>query len=558
MNFLKSNIFFLILLTVVAFCLYGKTINFGFTYGDDSNMILEKADLLSDIKNLPTLFTTSCYYSKHSSYYRPLLNVSFMAETLLFGINTHIYHLTNIILFILSLYLMYLFSKKLLKKCTQPSTLSPQPSSVILSDSEGSRCSSVNSSPIHPFTHSPDTILKYLFLLIAVHPIFTSTVAWIPARNDTLLAVFMYASLIFFVNWLENKKVKDLFLYFIFFALALFTKESSILTVFVFAALVWCFNYKLTKKEIAINILIVVPIIIFYLYFRQMAVAEGNLLMYLIAFGDTIRNMMIGSMVYLFQFVVPDVHIMFYNVKFSAFHFIVVFFIFLFVCFALYKKMIDKKVFLWCVFVFVLFILPTCFLDDYIILNHRLVTVIPAIIIPLTMFVEKIISVRYIKIGLVSLFVFAFVIFNCVSFVFANNFRDKNIYWYQSYLDAPDCHATCYWMGRLFLENGRLDKAKEFFAKANELRLIYLCDLALVAYFEGDFDLAEQLYQDSVKIGINKAQCFRNLSTIYYQRDKDFDKAVKYAEMAIQEEPLEAEYRKYFQALLNEKNKNTL
>lgn len=516
-SFLRSNLFFLILLTVVLFCLYGKTINFDFTYGDDSNMILEKSYILSDIKNLPTLFTTSCYYSKHSSYYRPLLSVSFMAETLVFGINTHIYHATNIILFILSLYLMYLFMLKL----------------------------KLNS-----------TVLKFLILIVAVHPIFTSTVAWIPARNDTLLAVFMYTSLIFFVNYLENKKVKDLVLYFLFFTLALFTKESSILTVFLFASLVWCFNYKLTKKEILTNILIAIPIIIFYLYLRHIAVSEGNLLIYTSLLKDAFKNLFVGSFLYLFQFVVPDIHIMLYHIKFGAIHFIVLSFIFLFICFILYQKFVTKKVFLWCIFMFILFIFPTCLLDDYIILNHRLVTVIPAIVIPLALFIEKVINIKLIKPFMVSLFIFAFIMFSGISFVLANKFKEKNIYWYQSYLDAPNCHATCYWMGRLFLEKGLLDKAKEFYTKANELRNLYLSDLALVYYFEGDLDSAEQLYQDSIKIGINNAQCFRNLSTIYYQRDGDFDKAIKYAEMAIQDEPLEAEYRRYYQALLNEKNKN--
>ncbi len=521
-NFLKSNLFFLILLTAVLFCLYGKTLNFGFTYGDDTSLILEKAELLSDIRNAPVLFTTSCYYSKNFTYYRPLLNLSFMAETLVFGINTHIYHATNIILFILSLYLMYLFSAKILKARLNDTT---------------------------------NTVLKCLFLLTAVHPLFTSAVAWIPARNDTLLAVFMYASFIFFVAWLENKKTKNLILYFLFFVSALFTKESSILTVFLYALLVWCFNYKITKREITTNILIFVPITVIYLYLRHLAVAGGNLFSYVTNFGEVCKNMIAGSAIYLYQFIVPDIHVMLYDVKFGIIHFVILSCIFLFVCFGIYKNFINKKIFFWCISLFVLLVFPTCFLDDYIILNHRLVTVIPAIIIPLALMVENIHALKRAKFFTVFVFVFFFINFSGISFSFTDNFRDKNIYWYQSYVDAPNCHATCYWMGRLFFENGDFDKARKFLIKANDLKMIYLSDLALIYYFEGDLNKAEELYKQSVIMNINKAQCYRNLSTIYY-RSKDFDKALKYAEMAINEEPLEAEYVKYYQALLNEQNKN--
>ena len=105
---LKSNLFFFLLLTTIVFSLYGKSINFDFTYHDDNSLILEKADFLSHITNIPKLFVTSCYYSGDFQYYRPILNLSFLVETSIFGFNTKIYHITNIILFILVLYLMYI------------------------------------------------------------------------------------------------------------------------------------------------------------------------------------------------------------------------------------------------------------------------------------------------------------------------------------------------------------------------------------------------------------------------------------------------------------------
>ncbi|HEX7414262.1 MAG TPA: glycosyltransferase family 39 protein, partial [Bacteroidia bacterium] len=53
-------------------------------------------------------------------------------------------------------------------------------------------------------------------------------VAWIPGRNDILLAIFVLSSFIFLLNYLETKKRKDLLWHLVFFGCALFTKENGI------------------------------------------------------------------------------------------------------------------------------------------------------------------------------------------------------------------------------------------------------------------------------------------------------------------------------------------
>ena len=108
-NFYKTKLFFLAILFVVIFILFGKSINFDFINLDEDTLIEKNIAHLSSIKNIPKLFLTSCYFTKTSFYYRPLLSTSFCLETSLFGFNKKIYHFTNIIMFILSLYLMYIF-----------------------------------------------------------------------------------------------------------------------------------------------------------------------------------------------------------------------------------------------------------------------------------------------------------------------------------------------------------------------------------------------------------------------------------------------------------------
>ncbi|MBR3627710.1 MAG: hypothetical protein IKN42_02550, partial [Elusimicrobia bacterium] len=129
------------MICLISLFLYGKSIFFDFTECDDTLLIKDKSSYISNIINIPKFFTTSCYYNNDNAYYRPVLSLSFSIESILFGLNTRVYHTTNIILFILALYLMYLFLVKL---------------------------------------NFNINLLKFVFLLLIVHPIFVSTVCWIP------------------------------------------------------------------------------------------------------------------------------------------------------------------------------------------------------------------------------------------------------------------------------------------------------------------------------------------------------------------------------------------
>jgi len=64
-------------------------------------------------------------------------------------------------------------------------------------------------------------------LFFAVHPALASAVAWIPGRNDSLLAVFALAAWIAFVNNAARASGWHKAAHFVFFTLALFTKESA-------------------------------------------------------------------------------------------------------------------------------------------------------------------------------------------------------------------------------------------------------------------------------------------------------------------------------------------
>lgn len=520
LKFLKSNLFFFLLLTIVVFSLYGKSIFFDFTYHDDDLLIENQVPFLSDVTNVPKLFIISCYFNRDNIYYRPILNLSFLIETCIFGFDKKIYHLTNIILFILTLYLMYVFLVKF---------------------------------------NLNQTILKFILLLLAVHPIFTSTVVWIPARNDTLLAIFIFLSFIFFIRYLKDNSTKNLVIYILFWTFALFTKETALLMILLFPLFVYCLNYRITKKEIIRNILIIVPIILLYLYLRNISTNKLNFNNYLVNCCQYLENMILGLIVYIDRFINPlNTNILLYKIQLNLreiFNAIIVCFLLIYL---FYRKFIDRKLLLFLVIWFVLCLFTTFLLPDYVYLNHRIIiSIFSAVVI--ICYITGILLIKFpnLKKYLLILWCVCFVLFSYVSFLQQDKYKDRNVYWNKAFSEASAYHAFAYMLSRRYLEENNLQKSKELLLEAISLSdNRYLSDLALIYYREGNMDKAEELYNEAIDYGINKAQCYRNLSVIYLKRDNDINKAIEYAKLAVQEEPYDNEYKKYLKILEFKKNED--
>lgn len=67
-----------------------------------------------------------------------------------------------------------------------------------------------------------------LTLIFGLHPLFTSLVSFIPAIGDQMLLVFGGASFIFYVLFLQKRKITYLFLHLLAFFLSVFTKETAL------------------------------------------------------------------------------------------------------------------------------------------------------------------------------------------------------------------------------------------------------------------------------------------------------------------------------------------
>jgi hypothetical protein len=122
-----------------------------------------------------------------------------------------------------------------------------------------------------------DKLKSFLFaLLFAVHPVFAQAVAWLPGRNDTLLALFSLLSFFFLLKQARSKKYLFRILHLLFFAIALLTKETAISLPLLFLLYIFLIDPEIKGKsfirklsEYKIEITGWIVFIIAFLYIRH-------------------------------------------------------------------------------------------------------------------------------------------------------------------------------------------------------------------------------------------------------------------------------------------------
>ncbi len=200
----KNKILPFLIAFAAPFLLYLQTLSFDLTFFDDDQLITKNIAFLSDPRNAAAVFLKNAFISSSSSFYRPLQSLSYMADIVLSGGNNPwMYHLTNIILMGAIAVLLFLLLKQFLL---------------------------------------PDKLALLGSLIYCTHPLFVSSVAWIPARGDLQLTVFSLISFLFFIRFINSRKVKYMVYTWAAFTLALFCKETAAVLPLVF--ILYSFTYS--------------------------------------------------------------------------------------------------------------------------------------------------------------------------------------------------------------------------------------------------------------------------------------------------------------------------
>lgn len=216
-DFFSNKNLQLIVISLCVFFMYVRTTSYEYTGLDDVTLIESNYPFIKNFNNIPKAFKQHVLHvdktlDNEKDYYRPMLTLSFMLDANIAGNSKpRWYHFANVLYHLTACLILFMLLHKL----------------------------------------KINNIAAFLLtLLFAFHPVVDQAVAWIPGRNDMLLAIFVMLSFKYFLNYLENKQQKDLTWHIIYFGCALFTKENGIMLT------VLCLFYLkfIAKEKVTFNI----------------------------------------------------------------------------------------------------------------------------------------------------------------------------------------------------------------------------------------------------------------------------------------------------------------
>lgn len=434
----KRNILYVLIICIVAISLYGRILTNDYVGLDDTTLVVDNYPFLKNSSNIVQVFRqgvfqTPLHKDTLTSFYRPMVTLSLMADahfTTVVNryINPKPFFISNMLFHLIALVLLFFLLCKL-------------------------------SSHISAFL---------LTLIFAVHPLINQAIAWIPGRNDSLLTIFILASMLFLIQYSMESKTKQLLFHIIFFALALFTKENTLM----FIPLVLYYLYfispgKLTSGNFFKILLLYVIVTIPWFYLREKAL-ETNMSNTLHDFSQNL----IFNLPYLFQyfgktFIPLGLSVMSTP---SDTNYLIVIIAITVISLLLYKGNIKQKNivlfgFLW----FILFLIPSLF-SQFSGLEHRAYLPLVGLLIA----VSQIDSIKNLKFSFspVSLrpyplsLILILIIFYSVSSARLHIFKNRFNFNESAIQTSPHAITPCLLMAKDFEDEGFYTKAIEYYRKA--------------------------------------------------------------------------------------------
>jgi len=225
----KVNYYLGFLLLVIAFLLYFNSIDNGYVL-DDYHAITVNRFVQEGIAGIPELLTIDFWHFSNIrlGYYRPLPLITYAIEYEFFGLSSTAGHFDNVLLFSISVFLVFLFLSKLFS----------------------------GFNPLFPFIAT---------LLFAIHPIHTEVVDNIKGRDELLSFLNVIAMLYFAIRYLEDKKTGYLILSIFLFYLALLSKESAIIGIVFIPLVMYYLGYKSFPDIIKKTLPFTIALLFFYI-----------------------------------------------------------------------------------------------------------------------------------------------------------------------------------------------------------------------------------------------------------------------------------------------------
>lgn len=422
----KQNRVYLIILACVALLLYLPTVNYLYTNFDDDLILINNKKILEAPIDYINVFTTGAYWDHISQLYRPIQNLSFLFDVgLSEGMNTWMFHLTNIMLFVFVSIITF----------------------IVLNKVTGSTKTSF-----------------YFSLLYIVHPIFTSTIAWIPSRGDLFLSIFTLISFLYYVKFLETNDIKSLIISWISFLFALFSKETAVVLPVLFF-LYYLFFERKNKITLRHYILMLLILVSYFLwnYLRSIATSDydPNTLIEPFGYMDIFENLLMipelfGRMLMPYSFNTLPVY-----GWFSISLGLVIISFLIYVLNKNTKMKEDRLMIIYFTIWSFLLIAPILFLtknyyQDY--LEHRFLLPMLGIWVIFIKLYDKIIKKKK-----YSIFIVLAVIFTSATLIKANSFKNPQNFYETAIKYNPNSSFAYYSRGNIKKNEGNINGALEDF-----------------------------------------------------------------------------------------------
>lgn len=487
-----------LLFFVVIFSLYGRSIFFDYSYLDDQSLILNHADIL-ERANFEEIFLNDVFFGVGKAYYRPLLTWSFVLDWHLGGGSIHFFHFSNLLYhFLATALLFYLLNISAVKR----------------------------------------RVSLFLTLVFAIHPALVQAVVWVPGRNDSLAAIFIFSALIFFDRFLNFEKIRYLFLLSISFLAALLTKESAILLPPL--ALLWAFVFRkerLNSFNLIVSSSAVITTALIWYLLRRLVVYSQSLLEIWHSFLSSLFSpaVFLGKIFFPFNLSAYTVLV---DINWLYAYLAIAFLIFSFFIFRPRKPWISFFGLFWFWWFLLFASLRPDGLEKMNIMEHRLYIPMFGFFIfvsnwrwPSFMLKRK----RMIEVMAVLVLLFLAVL----SFRYSNNFRDRMIFW-QSVVNSSPHSALAYRnLGVIYYSEEKFDEAEAYFYKSLEIspdEPMANNNLAAIYMYLGNLEKAESFLEKELAINPYYDVAFYNLGMIYYRR-QDYAKAEFYWQKTLEINP---------------------
>lgn len=223
----KLNRKIILFLAVLCFLIYGKSVKNDYSM-DDEFVVRNNQQVQQGIKAIPEIFqSTYVINSQKSSYeYRPIVKASFALECELFGVNPHVSHFINILLYTLSILLLYFVLIRVLS----------------------------NYNRLLPL------VITIIFL---IHPLHSEVVISIKNRDVILSFLGCLFSLFFYLKFIETKKYIHLLFGAFFILFAVMSKKDAMTFFAIIPFTLWFFKEASFKNLGFVVASFLAPILLF-------------------------------------------------------------------------------------------------------------------------------------------------------------------------------------------------------------------------------------------------------------------------------------------------------